>query len=116
MVGFIASKSHRAITDQDPVRQRLLVTRYDPVRAAKEESLALDDIQELLGLPLLGVIPESSSVLTSTNLGQPVIMGTDKASIAYKDMVARFLGEDIPMKYVEPQHTGFLSRIFGNSE
>eukprot|EP01036_Dinobryon_divergens_P048049 gene48049-64475_t len=86
MIGFIASKSHRAVTGKEPVNQRLLVTRYDPNRAAKEECLSLVDIEELLGLPLIGVIPESKAVLTSTNIGQPVIMGNDKASVAYKDM------------------------------
>lgn len=113
MIGFISSKSHRAVTGKDPVNQRLLVTRYDPNRAEKEESLSLQDIEELLGLPLIGVIPESKAVLTSTNLGQPVIIGNDRASIAYKDMVGRFLGENIPLKYTEPEQKGFLSRLFG---
>ena len=63
--------------------------RYDPVRAEKEETLSLFDIEELLGLPLVGVIPESSSVLTSTNLGQPIITMQDKAGFAYLDAVDR---------------------------
>ena len=93
MIGFIASRSRRAELGKEPVVQRLLVTRYDPERAAKEESLSLDDIGELLGLPLIGVVPESKSVLTSTNLGQPVITANDRAGEAYKDLVRRFLGE-----------------------
>ena len=115
MIGFISSKSHRAITNQAPVIQRLLVTRYDPNRAAKEESLSLDDIQELLGLPLIGVIPESKAVLSCTNLGQPVITGNCNASIAYKDMVRRFTGEDIEMKFTKPD-SNFFSRIFGTNK
>jgi septum site-determining protein MinD len=91
-----------------------IVTRYDPNRAAKDECLSLQDIEELLGLDLIGVIPESKAVLTSTNIGQPVILGDDKASIAYKDMVQRFLGNKIPMKFVEPETPGFFSRLFGN--
>ena len=87
MIGFIASRSRRAELGKEPVVQRLLVTRYDPERAAKEESLSLDDIGELLGLPLIGVVPESKSVLTSTNLGQPVITANDRAGEAYKDLV-----------------------------
>ncbi|CAN0308438.1 unnamed protein product, partial [Ectocarpus sp. 8 AP-2014] len=74
MVGFIASKSRRAETGQAPVRQTLLVTRYDPARAESNEMLTLADIQELLGLEVLGLIPESKAVLTATNLGQPVIV------------------------------------------
>lgn len=116
MIGFIASNSERAIKNRDPVIQRLLVTRYDPARAAKEESLSLEDIQELLGLPLIGVIPESRSVLTSTNLGQPVIMGDDKAGEAYKDVVKRFLGQETPFRFTTYQAPSFFNRIFGNAE
>jgi septum site-determining protein MinD len=112
MIGFIASKSRRAEQGLDPVVQRLLVTRYDPERAAKDEALSLDDIGELLGLPLLGVIPESRSVLTSTNLGQPVITSTtDNAGEAYKDLVKRFLGEQVPLRFVTAEEKGFFSRI-----
>jgi septum site-determining protein MinD len=112
MIGFIASKSRRAEQGLDPVVQRLLVTRYDPQRAARDEALSLDDIGELLGLPLLGVIPESKSVLTSTNLGQPVITSTtDNAGEAYKDLVKRFLGEQVPLRFVTAEEKGFFSRI-----
>jgi len=113
MIGFISSKSYKATTSKEPVLQRLLITRYDPARAAKEESLALKDIQDLLGLPLLGVIPESKAVLTCTNVGQPVILSDDKAGKAYKDLVARFLGEELPMRYTEEEKLGFFARIFG---
>lgn len=117
MIGFIASNSLRAKTGQDPVKQTLLVTRYDPARAAKEESLSLEDIHELLGLPLVGVIPESKSVLTATNLGQPVInIAGDKAGEAYKDVVKRFLGEETPFRFVAYEQPGFFQRMFGGGE
>lgn len=115
MIGFIASKSRRAEVGAEPVVQRLLVTRYDPERAAKEESLRLEDISELLGLPLIGVIPESKAVLTSTNLGQPVITATDRAGEAYKDLVKRFLGEEIEFRFIKPEERGFFARIFGSA-
>jgi septum site-determining protein MinD len=113
MIGFISSKSHRAKTGKAAVVQRLLITRYDPERAEKGESLSLTDIQELLGLPLLGVIPESKVVLTSTNLGQPVILSSDNAGQAYKDLVSRFLGEDVPLRFVTVESKSLFSRIFG---
>jgi septum site-determining protein MinD len=111
MIGFIAANSRKAIAGGE-VRQRLLVTRYDPARAARDESLSLTDIEELLGLPLIGVIPESKSVLTSTNLGQPVIIGSDKAGDAYKDVVQRFLGNDVPLRFCEEEPEGFFDRFF----
>ena len=93
--------------------QKLLVTRYEPLRAEKGESLDLESITELLGLPLLGVIPESPAVLTSTNLGQPVIsLEGDNAAAAYHDAVGRFLGEDLPMRFTKPQPKGFFSKLF----
>ncbi len=116
MIGFIASNSFRAKTGKDSVVQRLLVTRYDPARAAKDESLNLKDIEELLGLPLIGVIPESKAILTSTNLGQPVITSNDKAGEAYKDVVKRFLGQDIPLRFIEAEQPGFFARIFGKND
>lgn len=115
MIGFIASKSYRAANNMEPVVQRLLVTRYDPERAAKDESLSLEDISELLGLPLIGVIPESKAVLTSTNIGQPVILTDDKAAEAYKDVVKRFLGEEVPMRFIKPEEKGFFARMFSRT-
>ena len=112
MIGFIASKSKRAETGDEPVKQSLLVTRYDPARAEKNESLSLEDISELLGLPLVGVIPESNGVLTSTNLGQPIILkNEDHAAEAYKDTVQRFLGHDLPLRFVTAETKGFFTRI-----
>jgi len=111
MIGFIASKSHRAEQNRGAVNQRLLVTRYDPERAAKDETLSLEDIGELLGLPLLGVIPESKAVLTSTNLGQPVIASADRAGEAYKDLVRRFLGEDVPFRFIKQEEKSFLAKL-----
>ena len=113
MIGFIASKSRRAELNQPAVVQRLVVTRYDPVRAAKDEMLSLDDIGELLGLPLIGVIPESKTVLTSTNIGVPVInVGNDDAAEAYKDMVDRFLGTTLPFRFTTVQADGLFTRVW----
>lgn len=118
MVGFISSKSRRAELGENTaksVAQTLLITRYDPARAEAEESLAIADIEELLGLPVIGVIPESKSILTCTNLGQPVItLGEeDQAAGAYSDMVDRFLGENKELRYVTPEPVSFFKHIFG---
>lgn len=114
MIGFIASKSLRAINNDTPVVQRLLVTRYDPVRVQRGECLSLDDIKDVLGIPVIGVIPESPAVLTSTNMGQPVILQTsDNAAEAYRDCVKRFLGENVELRFTQPEEKGFFSRLFG---
>lgn len=118
MIGFISSRSRRAEIGDEvaPVSQTLLITRYDPARAEKDESLSIADIEDLLGLPVLGVIPESKDVLTCTNLGSPIItLGeTNSASGAYSDMVDRFLGEEKTLRFVTPEPVSFFSRFFGN--
>jgi len=115
MIGFISSRSRRAELGAIPVTQTLLITRYDPVRAEAEESLSLVDIEELLGLSVVGVIPESKSILTSTNLGKPVITlgDSDLAASAYSDMVDRFLGEEKELRFITPEPVSFFKRFFG---
>lgn len=118
MVGFISSRSRRAEIGGDtlPVSQTLLITRYDPVRVQAEESLSIKDIEELLGLPVVGVIPESKSVLTCTNIGSPVISLVDKAepaALAYLDMVDRYLGKERELRFITPEPVSFFKRIFG---
>jgi len=114
ILGMLAAKSLRAIEGDEPIKEHLVVSRYSPERVQMGEMLSLDDIQELLGINLLGVIPESEDVLQASNSGVPVIRNEQSRSgQAYQDMVARFLGEDVPMRFLEAEKKGFFSRIFG---
>ncbi len=114
ILGVLQSKSKRAEDKREPVREHLLVTRYDPVRVEKGEMLKLEDIREILAIPLLGVIPESESVLKASNTGNPVIMDQESAAgQAYKDAVGRFLGDKIEHRFLEPTKKGLFSRLFG---
>lgn len=115
ILGMLASKSKRAELGQEPVKEHLLVTRYSPKRAKSGEMLSVSDVEDILKIPLLGVIPESEVVLQSSNSGLPAIhnKGTDVAE-AYKDVIARFLGEERPMRFVE-EKPGFLKRLLGVS-
>ena len=76
--------------------------------------LSLEDIKDILRIELIGVIPESETVLNASNQGVPAIhdKGTD-VSEAYTDVVARFLGEERPMRFIEAEKPGFFKRIFG---
>ncbi len=114
ILGILGSKTRRAIEGAEPVREHLLVTRYNPKRVADGEMLSLDDIQDILRLPLLGVVPESEAVLQASNQGLPAIHldGSDVAA-AYLDLVARFLGEQRPMRFTEYQKPGLIKRLFG---
>jgi septum site-determining protein MinD len=113
MLGILSSRSRRAENSEEPIREYLLLTRYDPQRVANGEMLSVDDVQEILSLKLLGVIPESKAVLTSSNSGVPVILDRESdAGQAYGDMVARYLGEEVPHRFLHPEKKGFLSRLF----
>jgi septum site-determining protein MinD len=114
VLGILASKARRAERGETKVKEHLVLTRYNPGRVAKGEMLSLDDVKEILAIPLLGVIPESPSVLTSSNSGVPVIQDQDsEAGEAYKDLVARFLGEDKPHRFIAEQKKGLFSKLFG---
>jgi len=113
MLGILASKSRRAESGADPIHEYLLLTRYAPERVAKGEMLALEDVREILSLDLLGVVPESKSVLNASNAGVPVLLDPEsEAGQAYGDMVARYLGEELPHRFLEVRKKGFFSRLF----
>ena len=114
ILGMLASKTKRAIEGQTPIKEHLLITRYNPARVEEGQMLSLQDIQEILRIPLIGVIPESESVLTASNQGLPAIhLAESDVSEAYKDVIARFLGEDKPMRFIEAVKPGFFKRMFG---
>ena len=114
ILGILASKSRRAERGEDPIKERLLLTRYNPGRVTRGDMLSMEDVLEILCIPLIGVIPEDQSVLRSSNQGEPVILDTESdAGQAYSDCVARILGEDRPIRFIEEEKKGFLKRLFG---
>jgi len=114
IVGILQSKSKRAKQGGVPVKEHLLITRYDPDRVEASEMLSYSDVVELLKVPLIGVIPESKNVLAASNSGTPVIhIEDDPASQAYKDAVSRFLGNDVPLRFVSPRKKGFFKKLIG---
>jgi septum site-determining protein MinD len=116
ILGMLASKSRRAERGESPVEEYLLLTRYSPERVEKGEMLSISDVQEILSVPLVGVIPESESVLKASNTGTPVILDADSAAgRAYEDAVARFMGEQREMRFVRAERRGFLRALFGRA-
>ncbi|WP_108650582.1 septum site-determining protein MinD [Dongshaea marina] len=115
ILGILASKSRRAENGEDPIREHLLITRYCPSRVNRGDMLSVEDIQEILAISLLGVIPESQAVLKASNSGEPVILDENSdAGMAYSDAVARLLGEEQELRFVEEDKKGFFSRLFGS--
>jgi septum site-determining protein MinD len=115
MIGILASKSRRAEEDLEPIREFLLLSRYSPERVQRGEMLSVEDVQDILSLDLIGVIPESQAVLNASNSGVPVILDAEStAGQAYSDVVARYLGEEVPHRFLEIEKKGLLGRIFGS--
>jgi septum site-determining protein MinD len=114
ILGIISSKSRRAENSQDPVKEHLLLTRYNPGRVSRGDMLSMEDVLEILRIPLVGVIPEDQSVLRASNQGEPVILDSESdAGKAYADTVERLLGEVRHFRFIEEEKKGFLKRLFG---
>jgi len=114
ILGLLASKTRKAELGES-VREFLLLTRYSPSRVEAGEMLSIEDVEEVLGLKAIGVIPESGDVLNASNSGVPVILDEQSnAGQAYLDTVARLLGESRPMRFIHAERKGFLKKLFGN--
>jgi septum site-determining protein MinD len=113
ILGLLSSKTRRA-ENGERIKEHLLLTRYSPNRVETGEMLSVGDVEEILGLKTIGVIPESPDVLNASNKGEPVILETESnAAQAYDDAVARLLGDTRPMRFITAEKKGFFSKIFG---
>jgi septum site-determining protein MinD len=114
ILGVLASKSYGAEVENRDIPAKLLLTRYDPDRVIRGDMLKIEDVLEILSIPLLGVIPESSAVLKASNVGMPVVLDTEsQAGQAYGDAVDRFLGKEIDLRFITPKKKSFLNRLLG---
>jgi septum site-determining protein MinD len=114
ILGILSAKSKRALDGSEPIKEFLLLTRYSPKRVADGEMLSLKDIEDILRIKLIGVIPESESVLQASNQGIPAIHLRDsEVALAYQDVVARYLGEEKPLRFVDYEKPGLFKRLFG---
>lgn len=117
ILGLLSSKTKRAEEGGAPITEHLIITRYSPQRVSMGDMLSIEDIQEILCIPLLGIIPESQSVLRASNTGFPVILDdVSDAGQAYTDAVSRFFGEEIPFRFISTEKRGIFKRLFGKSK
>ena len=113
ILGVLSSKTRKA-EKGEKIPEHLLLTRYAPDRVEKGDMLSVEDVLEILSIPLLGVIPESKAVLKASNSGTPVSLDTDSdAGQAYLDAVGRFLGNELPHRFIKAEKAGIFAKLFG---
>ena len=112
IIGLLDSKTVKA-TKGEQVDKHLLVTRYDPARAGRGDMLSVDDVLEILSIPLLGIIPESREILRASNVGAPVTLNNPHCAPAraYSEAAKRLGGEQIVMTV--PAKPNLLTKLFG---
>lgn len=116
ILGILNSKSRRAERGEEPVRQHLLLTRYDSERVARGEMLKVEDVLDIMAIPLLGVIPQDDAVLQASNVGMPVTLDErSEAGQAYMDAVRRLMGEELEMRFIAPQKKSFMNWLLRRS-
>jgi septum site-determining protein MinD len=115
ILGILDKTTSRALKNAAPVKTHLLITRYSPSRVADGQMLSIADIQGILKIDLIGVVPESEEILAASNQGIPAIHLKDTAVAgAYTDVIDRFLGSNVPLRFLEIPRNGFLKRFLGS--
>lgn len=114
MIGIIQGKSRRSELGLEPMKEYLVINRYNPKRVENDEMMSIDRVLDIISLPLLGVIPEDEGVLEASNQGKAVILNQDShAGQAYSDLIERLLGRtDLPFRFLDAEK-GFWKKIFG---
>ncbi len=113
IIGLLDAKTARAERGER-IEKYLMLTRYDAGRAGRGEMLNVDDVLEILSIPLIGIVPESEDVLKASNVGSPVILhnATSAPARAYTEAAQRLCGADMPVS-VPAEKKGLIGRLFG---
>jgi septum site-determining protein MinD len=113
IIGLLDSKTEKAERGER-MEKHLLLTRFDPARAARGDMLSKEDVLEILSIPLLGIIPESQEVLRASNMGAPVTLNSPLSppARAYMDAARRLKGETVDIAIPTERKT-FLNKLFG---
>jgi len=113
IIGLLDAKTEKA-EKGECIAKHLLITRFDAGRAARGEMLSIDDVLEILSVPLLGIIPEDKEVLRASNLGAPIVLSNPASAPAraYMDAARRLTGRQV-IAEVTSERRGLLTKLFG---
>jgi septum site-determining protein MinD len=116
VLGLLSSKTRKAEKGEGGVKPHLLLTRYDEARVTRGEMMRIEDVEEILSIPLLGIIPESPAVLRASNVGTPVVFEErSTAGKAYGDAVSRLVGEQLELRVQPAERVGLFQRLLGRT-
>jgi septum site-determining protein MinD len=91
---------------------RLIINRLNPLLVSRGDMMSMEDVTDILSIPLVGIVPDDESIVTSTNRGEPAALNTQsRAGQAFRDIAARLTGEDVPMTVQDEPKDGALRRI-----
>ena len=91
---------------------KLIINRLRPDMIRRGDMMDVDDMIDVLAIDLLGVVPEDEKIVISTNKGEPAVADeTSKAGQAYRNIVRRLEGEDVPLITEEKTEAGFLEKL-----
>ena len=102
------------LLEAEGVKQiQLIVNRLRPLMVQANDMMSVQDVQELLAIGLIGVVPEDERVIVSTNRGEPLVLAEDPsmAGKAFDNIARRLEGENIEFLDLQPINEGFLSRL-----
>ena len=110
VIGIIDAKSQKAQKGEE-VLKHIIINNIKPEREEKGEMLSVEDVLNILALPLIGIVPEDEKIISSTNTGEPVIYGDSLSAKAYQNIAKRILGEEVPYLELKAKK-GFFGRLF----
>ena len=91
---------------------KLIINRMRANMVKQGDMMGVDDMLEILAVKLLGVVPEDDNIVISTNRGEPAVLDQkSKAGQAYRNIVDRILGKDVPIMQMEVEEDGFFAKL-----
>ncbi|GAB4373721.1 MAG: septum site-determining protein MinD [Elainellaceae cyanobacterium] len=97
----------------DVKKLHLIINRIKPAMVQQDKMMSVSDVQEILAIPLIGVIPDDERVIVSTNRGEPLVLSQNfsLAGAAFQNVVRRLEGEKVPFLDLSASHDDLFSRI-----
>lgn len=94
-------------------RVHLIINRIRPAMVQANDMMSVQDVQELLAIPLIGVIPDDERVIVSTNRGEPLVLAENPslAATAFENIARRLEGESVEFLEIDSSQDSIFARL-----